>query len=258
MKNVEKNKTETFELKGAAKEIVGYFRNCKRDEQPLMEQYGLEPTDKLAGLNIRKSNLTDCGAVERVFRPLTFPARKPLDKVCFDEKRNAIVATDGVMMLFCNIPEGFKPDGRFVTEGYCNWTLPMGRYQRETTPYALSDLDKVVEFGKCDDLHNILAITAASAKAYRHDDKEGYWKNLYIWVGDTMFNPDPIYTVVEALFRLGSDRIGLYKADSGLMHIVGFGNGLDARGLVCPMRYSGLDGGGAVVFPIGKGAVKAA
>lgn len=248
---------DTLTIAGDAAEMAEMFRRCKRDRLEIKGRFNLEPTGNAPGLNIRKANLKDADAVERTFRPLTSPVREPLDKVFFDGERNAIVATDGVMMLFCNVPEGFKPNERFVTEGYCNWTLPLGNVQRETTPYALADLDKVAEFEKGGAVHNALAIAAACSKAYRHNDEKGFWNNLYLWVGDALFNPEALNTVVTALFRLGSDRIGLYASKGGLMHVVGFGNGLDARGLVCPMRFPSNEHG-AVVLPIGKESAKTA
>ena len=253
----ENGANDTLAIVAPVAELTDAFRRCKRADLELHGKFDILPTDKAEGLNIRKANLADSAAVERVFRPFVHPARKPLDRVFVDEKRNAVVATDGITMLMCDIPEGLKPDEHFVTEGYCSWTMPLNGLERENTPYALCSLDKVVEFEKCGHLHNILAATAACSKSYRHDDKDGYWKNLYMWIGNKQYDPAAVYKVVYALFRLGSSGVAVYRTDYGMLHIVGVGDGINARGLVMPMRFPTTEAGSAV-FPIKGIAVKAA
>ena len=258
-KIVDNNEGGFLAICGKVDETAAAFRSCKKGGFVLRGKFDLLPTDAVGGLNIRRSNLTDGAAVERVFRPFTSPVRKPLNRVFFDKGRDAVVATDGVKMLFCRIPEGLQADEHFITEGYCNWTLPISGCQRDTTPYELSYLNKVVEFDKCGRRHNILATAAACARAYRHEDDKGFWHNLYMWVGQKMYDPDVVNTVVSALFRLGCDKVGFYEVALGShdrhpLHIVGFGNGLDARGLAMPVRFPSTYTG-AVEFPVKDTAV---
>ena len=258
------------EVKGSAAEIVAAFRSLKKAKAELHGKVVLSPTDRMEGLNIRKTNLRDSAAMKRLFQPFTSWVKEPLTFPLYDESRNALVATDGEVMLFCDIPDGFtsdeaKKDNNFTTDfhRYPNWTIPLGSLERKNTPYDLASLTKMAEFEKCDDMHNAIAIAAASAKAYHHVDSKGFAHNLYAWIGEKQYNPMHLYAVVEGLFRLGCEGIGLFDAgtrwsfDRHPLHVVGFGDGLNARGLVMPMRFPST-AHGAVEFPINKKAAKVA
>ena len=252
------------EVKGSATEIVSAFRSLKKAKAELHGKVVLSPTDRMEGLNIRKTDLGSGEAMKRLFRPFTSEVKDPLTLPFYDESRKAVVATDGKTMLFCDIPKELtadeaKKDKRFATDNcfYPDWTVPIEAVERKNTPAALEDFDFVGEFEKGSNLHNVIAIASACSRAYRHEDKKGLWHNLYIWIGENQYDPVSICEMVNALFRLGCGKVGFYYPKFGYgysaMHVVGFGDGLNARGLVMPMRFPSKEHG-AVEFPINKKA----
>lgn len=253
---------------GSAAEIVAAFRSLKKAGATLKGKFLFKPTDRAAGLNIRKTNLGSGEAMKRLFRPFTSEVKEPLTFPLYDESRKAVVATDGKTMLFCDIPKELtadeaKKENRFTTD-YCwypNWTTPIGAVERKNTPAALADFDFVGEFEKGSAVHNVIAVASACSRAYRHDDKKGLWHNLYVWIGENQYDPVSVCEMVNALFRLGCGKVGFYYPKFGYgysaMHIVGFGDGLNARGLVMPMRFPST-AHGAVELRFGKEAAMAA
>lgn len=259
---------EIRHIGGTTAEIVAAFRGCKVAKAEIRGKFRLHPTDMAPGLNIRKAKLGSGEAMERLFRPFTSKVKEPLTLPFYDESRKAVVATDGKTMLFCDIPkeltaEEAKKENRFTTDNYWypNWTTPIGAVERKNTPAALADFDFVGEFEKGSAIHNVIIVASACSRAYRHDDKKGLWHNLYVWIGENQYDPVSVCEMVNALFRLGCGKVGFYYPKFGYgcsaMHIVGFGDGLNARGLVMPMRFPSTMAGG-VELPLVEKAVLAA
>ena len=256
-------------LSGTAKEIVAAFRGCKVARAGLKGKFSLSPTDRMGGLNIRKASFTDGKAMHRVFAPFTGTATPKFVRPCYDDLNKAVVATNGWAMLFCDIPEGFTRDDAakgnlFCTDPVCdypNWLNVLNGCSRENTPYALSDFAGVGEVGKGSGLHNLLALASACSRAYRHTDRNGCWHNVYLWIGGNQYDPVAIADLVDALYRLGSDRVGFYYPEFGYsykpLHLVGFGDGINARGLLMPMRFPSAECGG-IEIPFSEKAANAA
>lgn len=258
----------TLTLTGGAEEIVTAFRMCKISKvHELKGKFHLAPTDTMKGLNIRKVDPKDADAVFKIFKPFTSIHQASLALPFVDEARKSLVSTDGKAMLFCDTPEGLTIEkakgGGFCTDAtYCpNWTIVLNGCNRENTPCALKDFKCLGEVEKGGDLHNIISISAACAKAYRHIDGNGLFHNLYLWIGENQYDPATIGELVDALFRLGCDKVGFYYPKYGYsykpLHLVGFGNGLNARGLLMPMRFPSTEQGG-IELPLTAKAAKAA
>ena len=139
----------------------------------------------------------------------------------------------------------------------------MGMFDRTISDYTLLGLDKVAEVEKGDRMFNILVTASAAARAYRHLGDDGRWHNLYMWIGGQMYDPDQVAAVATALFRLGCDRVGFYEDGRTQsyarypLHIVGYGNNINSRGLVMPMRFPSTETG-AVAWVNDTVAVNAA
>lgn len=256
----------TLTLTGGAEEIVKAFRMCKLSKaHELKGKFRLAPTDKAAGLNIRKSKLDDANEVYRVFEPFADALKESLALPFFDDARKTVVSTNGWAMLFCEAPEGLTLEqakrDNFCTDAnvYPNWTNVLMGCNRENTPYALADFKRLGEVEKGGSLHNILTIAAYSSRAFRHDDSKGFWHNLYLWVGENQYDPVQLLELVRSLFRLGCGKVGFYYPEFGYsykaLHLVGFGDGLNARGLLMPMRFPTTDVGG-IEFPLETNAAK--
>ena len=258
----------TLTITDDSAKIVNAFRMCKRIKaHELKGKFILNPIDRTAGLNIRKAKFDEARAVYQVFKPFTSIVKSSLAVPFFDDARKSLVSTDGKSMLFCDIPEGLTIEkakgGGFCTDAtnYANWTIVLNGCNRENTSDALADFDKIGEVEKGSDLHNLLALSSACSRAYRHTDGQGLWHNLYVWVGDNQYDPVMLSDLVSSLYRLGCDKVGFYYPKLGYsykpLHLVGFGDGLNARGLLMPMRFPSTECGG-IAFPIEATAAKAA
>ena len=259
---------DTLTITDESLKIVNAFRMCKRIKaHEIKGKFRLAPIDKMPGLNIHKARLDDADEMYKVFKSFTHDQRFSLTLPLFDKNRGAVVSTDGRGMLFCDIPEGFtleKADGgHFYTDAndYPNWTNVLCGCIRENTPYALAGFEELGEVVKGDASHNILAISSACSRAYRHNDGKRLWHTLYLWIGDNQYDPVLVLNLVNALFRLGCNKVGFYYPESGYsykpLHIVGFGNGLNARGLLMPIQFASTKQG-AIELPLKKRAANAA
>ena len=265
---VANNAKNTLTITDESLKIVNAFRMCKRMRaHEIKGKFRLSPTDRAEGVNIRKSKLDDAHSVYRIFEPFTEARRVPLTLPFFDEARKTVVSTNGWAMLFCDTPEWFTLEkaksGNFCTDAnmYPNWTNVLNGFNRENSPHALSDFDLIGEVEKGSNPHNILQIAALSSRAYRHNDRKGLWHNLFLWVGENQYDPVQMSGLVNALFRLGCDKVGFYFPKFGYsykaLHLVGSGDGLNTRGLLAPVRFPSAENG-AFTMPFENKAAKAA
>jgi hypothetical protein len=194
----------------------------------------------------------------------------PLTTPYVDTARNALVSTDGVGMILCDIPRGASKE-EAVGAGF-KWNVKEElRWwgvipDREVSDYNLANLKRVAVVEKGGELHSLITGIAACAKAYEFTDKDGYWHPLYVGIGRKLYNARALAKMVTGVFKLGNDSIGLYEqtgytgwdsCDHTPIHVVGLDGANNSRGLLMAVRHYGTTDG-VFRFPVEKEASKAA
>lgn len=250
-------------ITGTIAEAVAKCKTIRKEHPELKGRMDFAITDRVSGLNVRSVYGNGKG-MYKVFNRFTSgdPYRKSLFYSLVDFERDAVVATNGMAMLICDKPEGMTPESA-KADGFrdqkaigLSWWLPLPNRKTDD----LSALVKLGEVEKGSDAHNTLMAMALCSRAYDYTDKSGFFHTIYGWVGKKVYNIQFVASLVDALFRLGNTKVGIYEqksrggysADSPL-HLIGMDGGNNSRGLLMPIRF-GDENTRAFEFPIGRAA----
>ena len=247
---------DTIRLDGTVADLKSAFRLVRKTRLELEGRWQIGLADRPKGLNVRRVDVGDAAAMRRVFDVFTLPTKELISRPMIDTKRGAVVATNGIQMLVCDLPPGLDVEAAgkagFQTDQAS--LAPWWRVaeDRDNSPYALAGYVEMAEIRRGDALHSSLAAMAECGKSYFHTD-DGKARVIYSWIGCRQYNPLLVNECATALFRLGCDSVKLMEvayADGSPngghspLHLVGFGDGLRARARLMPIRFPSTEFGG--------------
>lgn len=240
---------EIVTITGAAADILAAFRKLKRERKGISGE--IEVGTQFKGVKIRPADKTDGKAMARVFKDFTTKYNEKLTRPLFDEAGNALVATDGRMMLISRIPSGFTREealaNGFTGEARFRWDMVAG--DRDQSDYTLSCYRDHGEIKRGSAEHGLLRFMGDAAKAYEHesdDDATTHFLKVKIW--DNYYNAAFLADLIDGLFRLGAESVKVCEPHgAGPINLFGIGSGVDAKGLLMPIRT--FDGFASFAFP---------
>ena len=245
---------ETVTITGDADDIRAAFRKLKRERKVIHGDIEIASTCR--GVKIRPAEKTDGKGMARVFREFATKYNEKLAKPLFDEAGDALVASDGRMMLISRIPSGLAREDAvengFTDEAKFRWDWVAG--DREQSDYILSCFRNCGEIEKGSAEHGLLRLMGDAAKAYEHEDEEDIAERfLKVRIGNQFYNAAFLADLVDGLFRLGAEKVRVCEPYGlGPINLFGLGSGIDAKGLLIPIRT--YDDGSNFYFPAATAA----
>lgn len=263
------------EISGSATDMVAAFRTMKKDKYDIDCMVTIANWDT-NGTKPRKVDLTDGKSMARVFRPFASAYSDRLVKPMYDEKGDALIGTDGRMMLVSRIPKNLKREDAaangFEDKDIVRWDWCCGDLTHDE--YTLSSYVQMAEICKGGKLHGLLQTVGALTKAYNHEG-DGVYRYLYLHIGKKCYNAVFVSELVDGLFRLGCHTVKVCEqmdisggvAETKPLHLFGIGaanhdgTSIDAKGVVMPIRVGygeSVESLGGIVFPVENGKAAAA
>ena len=245
---------ETVTINGTVDDIITAFRKLKREHK--IVHGDVEISTPCRGVKIRPADKANGKAMARVFNDFATEYHEKLTKPLFDEAGDALVASDGRMMLISRIPSGLAREDAvangFTDEAKFRWDWVAG--DRDQSDYILSCYRNCGEIEKGSADHGLLRLMGDAAKAYEHDsDEEIAARFLKVRIGDNYYNAAFLADLVDGLFRLGAVAVRVCEPyGAGPINLFGIGSGIDAKGLLMPIRA--YDAGMSFEFPASKAA----
>ena len=243
-------------------EMLSLFRSMRKGDVEFSGRIELSPSD-YKGEAMPIVNVDNAADMFSVFHEFVDEVRENLAKPLFDRHNNAVVATDGWKMLLCRIPKGMKKTSAkkagFFTENIIpyNWVRVVDF--EEPTDYTLSNYYMMATVRKGDGLHGMLQAMARYGKVYDSEDADR--KPLFLAIGEKQYCPIGLAKLVDALFRLGCEKVCLCEkapyVGRGIsygtpLYVFGIGGKYNAMGVQMPIRHFECDG--VFVLPLEKQA----
>ena len=229
---------ETVKITGPAADILAAFRKLKRERKGISGE--IEIGTPFKGVKIRPADKTDGKAMARVFKDFTTKYNEKLTRPLFDEAGDALVASDGRMMLISRIPAGLSREealaNGFTGEARFRWDMVAG--DRDQSDYTLSCYREHGEIKRGSAEHGLLR--------FMGDDTPSHF--LKVKIGNHYYNAAFFADLIDGLFRLGAESVKVCEPHGvGPINLFGIGSGVDAKGLLMPIRT--FDGFASFAFP---------
>lgn len=255
-------------ISGSAEDLAAAFRMMKKEKYDIDCRISISH-EGMKGRNVRKCDVTDGKAMFRVFSRFVSKYSDKILKPLYDEHGNAVIGTDGRMMLVSRIPEGFgrsdAVESGFEDQNIVRWDWCCGDLTHDD--YTLSNYVHMAEIKKGGELHWLVQTVGALTKAYNHED-DGDYRSLYFHIGEKCYNASFVTELIDGLFRLGCDTVKVCEqmdmgggvAMTKPLHIFGIGTKFDAKGVVMPIRigYGSMADMSGISFPIANSKAVAA
>lgn len=239
-------------------EMTSLFRSMRKGGVEFSGRLELSPSD-YTGEAMPCVNMDNAAEMFSVFREFVREDRENLAKPIFDTHGDALVATDGWRMLLCRIPKGMKRTAAKKAGFFTGKNLPYDWTRvvdfEEPTDYTLSNYNLLATIRKGDGMHGMLQATAKYGMVYDSDDPDR--KPMFLAIGEKQYCPIGLAKVVDALFRLGCEKVCLcekaFYVGRGIptgtpLYFFGIGGQYNAMAVQMPVRH--YEANGVFVLPV--------